>query len=240
MKVTITADDGTFIPVKSSNAFYIDKIAAKGTASHGMNLTAKRDAAEKTYSLNVDMSYEDTAGNAFTSKDVISIPVMQETRLVIGDVVAPPELYVGAPSGLSVSFYNMGKTVLSNLRANVEGDFVAPQSNLYYVGNMEAGKSDSYDFSFIPRQSGPMSGTITFTYEDAAGTQQRLEKPFEVTIMEEEAIMDPDMMDPMEDEVEIPWIPIAAVAVSVVTLVALIVWKKRRKKKLNQEMEIDE
>ena len=240
VKVTVTADDGTFIPVKSSNAFFVDKIEAKGSAAHSIVMNAKRDAEQKTYSLTVDMSYEDTAGNAFTSKDVISIPVMQETRLVVDDLVAPPELYTGMQSSLSVEFYNMGKTVLNNLRVNVEGDFDAPQSNMYYVGNMETGKSDSYDFTFIPRQSGPMTGTVTFTYEDAAGNEQRYEKPFEVTIMEEVPWEDPGMMDPTETEKKIPWIPISVAGAAAVAVIGLIVWRKHRKKKREQEMEIDE
>ncbi len=240
VKVTVTADDGTFIPVKSSNAFFVDKIEAKGSAAHSIVMNAKRDAEQKTYSLTVDMSYEDTAGNAFTSKDVISIPVMQETRLVVDDLVAPPELYTGMQSSLSVEFYNMGKTVLNNLRVNVEGDFDASQSNMYYVGNMETGKSDSYDFTFIPRQSGPMTGTVTFTYEDAAGNEQRYEKPFEVTIMEEVPWEDPGMMDPTETEKKIPWIPISIAGAAAVAVIGLIVWRKHRKKKREQEMEIDE
>lgn len=240
VKITVTSDDGTFIPVKSSNSFYIDKIQAKQTASHGITMTTKRDAEQKTSSMTIDMSYEDAAGNAFTSKDVISVPVMQETRLVVDDVVAPPELYAGMQSSISVDFYNMGKTVLNNLRANVQGDFDAPQSNMYYVGNMETGKSDSYDFSFVPRQPGPMSGTVTFTYEDAAGNEQRLEKPFEVTVMEEVPWEDPDMMEPPTDENKIPWIPIGIGGGVAVVIIGLLIWRKHRKKKRDLEMEIDE
>lgn len=240
IKVTVTSDDGTFVPVKSSNSFYIDRINTKDSVSHAVNLSAKRDAEQKTTSLTIDMSYEDIEGNSFTSKDVISIPVMQETRLVVDDVIAPPELYAGMQSGVSVNFYNMGKTVLNNLRVNVEGDFDAPQSNLYYVGNMETGKSDSYDFSFVPRQGGTMNGTVTFTYEDAAGVEQIYQKSFEFTIMEDVPWEDPGMIDPMPEEKKIPWIPIAAVVAAVAAIGGIIFWRKHRKKKLDQEMELDE
>lgn len=240
IKVTVSAEDGAFIPVKSSNSFYIDKIAAKGSATHNVTLTSKSDAEEKTVALTVDMSYEDTAGNAFTAKDVISIPIMQETRLVVDDVVAPPDLYPGMQSGMSVNFYNMGKTILNNLRVNVEGDFDAPQSNMYYVGNMEKGKSDTFDFAFVPRQSGVMAGTIVFTYEDAGGNEQRLEKPFEVTIIEEMPMEDPGMMDPGVEEKKIPWKPIAAGGVVIAAAIGGILFKRHRKKKMEQEMEINE
>ena len=240
VKVTLTSEDGTFIPVSSSNSFYIDKIAAKGQVSQTIYLSAKRDAEQKTTSLTIDMSYEDTAGNPFTAKDVISIPIMQETRLVVDDLIAPPELYAGMQTGVSVDFYNMGKTILNNLRVNVEGDFDAPQSNLYYVGNMEPGKSDSYDFSFIPRQAGPMAGVITFTYEDASGVEQSYEQAFAFEVTEEAVWEDMGMMEPVAEETGIPWLPIVVGALVVASIVGIALWRRHRKRKLNQEMEIDE
>ena len=240
IKVTVSSEDGTFVPVQTSNSFYIDKINAKQTISHGLTLSAKRDSEQKTCALSVDMSYEDTAGNAFTSKDVISIPVTQETRLVVDDVVAPPELYAGMQSNISVQFYNMGKTVLNNLRVNVEGDFDAPQSNLYYVGNMETGKSDSYDFSFIPRQSGAMTGTIIFTYEDADGNEQRIEKTFEAEVMEEMPMDDFYGEDPPAEEPNKPWIPIVIGVAAVAAVCGIVLFRRHRKKKKDMEMEIDD
>ncbi|MEA4987770.1 MAG: NEW3 domain-containing protein, partial [Anaerovorax sp.] len=239
VKVTVTSDDGTFIPVKSSNSFYVDEIKAKKRAAQSLHMTAKRDAEQKTSMLTVEMSYEDLSGNAFSSKDVISIPVMQEARLVIDDIIAPPELYAAMQTGSSVKFYNMGKTVLNNLRVDVSGDFDTMESNLYYVGNMEGGKSDSFDFSFIPRQAGPMAGTITFIYEDASGQELTFEKPFEFQVMEEMPFDEMDMM-PEEPEKKKLWVPIGIGAAVVIGIGGFIFWKKRRQKKLHQEMEIDE
>ena len=240
VKVTINSEDGTFIPVNSSNSFYIDRIDARKTVSHAISLSAKRDAEQKTTSITVDMSYEDAAGTAFTAKDVISIPVMQETRLVVDDITAPPELYPGMQSAVSVNFYNMGKTVLNNLRVNVQGDFDTPQSNLYYVGNMEKGKSDSYDFSFIPKETGALSGVITFTYEDADGMERTYEKRFEFNVMEMPVMDDPGMMEPPQDPKKVPWVPVSIGAAVVAAGIGVAIWRKRRKKKLDQEMELDE
>lgn len=239
IKVTVTSDDGTFIPVQSSNSFYIDEVKAKKRAAQSLHMTAKRDAEQKTSMLTVEMSYEDLSGNAFSSKDVISIPVMQEARLVIDDIIAPPELYAAMQTGSSVKFYNMGKTVLNNLRVDVNGDFDTMESNLYYVGNMEGGKSDSFDFSFIPRQAGPMSGVITFTYEDASGQELTFDKPFEFQVMEEMPFDEMDMM-PEEPEKKKPWVPIGIGAAAIIGIGGFVFWKKRRQKKLHQEMEIDE
>lgn len=241
IKVTISSEDGAIIPADNSNSFYIEKLGKKERISKALMLSVKPAAEQKTTPLTVDMSYEDGSGNAFTSKDIISIPVMQETRLEVDDVIAPPELYAGMQSGVSVQFYNMGKTTLNNLRVTAEGDFDTPESTSYFVGNMESGKSDTYDFSFIPRKGGTMEGKIIFTYEDAAGDQQILERPFSFEIQAEMPVFDEGM--PPEDAAakgggKALWITLGALVVLAVA--GAFVWRKIRKKKLHREMEIDE
>jgi hypothetical protein len=240
--VTVSSEDGSIIPVNSSNSFYIEKLGKKERINQAMMFTVKPSAEQKTTPLTVDMSYEDGSGNAFTSKDIISIPVMQETRLEVDDVIAPPELYAGMQSGVSVQFYNMGKTTLNNLRVTAEGDFDTPESTSYFVGNMESGKSDTYDFSFIPRQGGAMEGKIIFTYEDAAGDQQILERPFSFEIQAEMPAFDEGM--PPEDGAaqgdggKALWIVLGALVL--LAGGGIIAWRKIRKKKIHREMEIDE
>lgn len=239
VKVTLESTDGTFIPVGSSNSFYINEIDQGGMASHSLFLSVKPDAEQKTTSVNLSMSYEDTAGNAYTATDVISIPVMQETRLVVDDIVAPPELYTGTQNGVSVSFYNMGKTKLNNLQITAEGDFDTMESNRYFVGNMDPGTTDSYDFTFIPRATGPMVGKVIFTYEDASGDQQQLEKEFSFDIMDMPVFEEGPM--PVEEPAGngIPWLPIGIGAVVVAGGIVAFV-KIRRRRKMHREMEIDE
>ena len=75
--------------------FFIDSIEKTGYKEHGLFLSVKPDAEQKTTSVNINMTYEDRSGNTYNATDVISIPVMQETRLVVDDIIAPPELYAG-------------------------------------------------------------------------------------------------------------------------------------------------
>jgi hypothetical protein len=114
------------------------------------------------------------------------------------------------------------------------------ESNRYFVGNMESGSSDSYDFSFIPRATGSMTGKIIFTYEDASGDPQQLEKEFIFDIMDMPVWEEQPM--PMEEDMggKIPWVPIGIGAVVVISAGVVAVYKIRHKRKMHREMEIDE
>jgi uncharacterized repeat protein (TIGR01451 family) len=242
IKVTLDSEDGAFIPVNSSNSFYIEKLGKKERTVQSVILSVKPNAEQKTTPLSVEMSYEDGAGNAFTSSDVISIPVMQDTRLEVDDIIAPPELYTGMQGYVSVQFYNMGKTTLNNLRITAEGDFDTPESVSYFVGNLESGDSDIYDFGFIPRQGGPMNGKVIFTYEDAAGDQQVLERDFSFDVMEEMPAFN-DGMPPEDMPAEGGNRKLLKIVLGIAALLivgGIIVWRIIRKRKMHREMEIHE
>lgn len=241
IKTTLSSAEGNFIPSNSSNAFFIESISKKSRAGHSILLKVKTDAKQGTAPIDIEMTYEDGAGNAFTAKDTISIPVVQDERLVVDDILSPPELYIGNPSSVTVQFYNMGKGVLQNLRATAIGDFDTMESVNYFVGNMEPGKSDSYDFTMVPRRDGAMIGSVVFTYEDASGNEQSFEKPFEFQVMGEMPVFEENPgevpVEPTGIKKYLKWI----IGGGVIAVIAgIVVAKKIRKKKKHQEMEIDE
>lgn len=168
IKVSLVSDDGVFSPVNSSNTIYIESIGPKESMQKVFTLTPKRDAEHKTYGISVNIDYEDEKGTQLSSKDMISVPVIQQAKLVLGDVMIPPEAYVGQTFPASVEFYNMGKTTLYNLMIKTEGNFTTQNSN-YYVGNFESGKTDSYEVGITPEEEGAINGKIIFSYENAVG-----------------------------------------------------------------------
>lgn len=239
VKVSLTNEDGVFVPVGGSNSFFIDSIKAKGHYTKSIRLSTKPQAEQKTTPITVKMTYEAGSGDPLEADDIIAIPVTQRTRLVVDEIVPPTEVYVGQQGTCELEFYNMGKTVLSNLRVNCEGNFDVMESNSYYAGNMESGKSDSYRFNFIPREVGSMEGTITFTYEDGNGEAQFLEVPFTFEVMEA-PVYDEENPEDMQPEKQTPWALIIAGGVIVVGIVAGVLFKRHRKKKLNAALEIED
>lgn len=244
IKVSLVSDDGVFNPVDSSNTIYIESIRPKENVQKIFTLMPKRDAEHKTYGIAVNIDYEDEKGNQLGSKDIISVPVIQQVKLVLGDLMLPPEVYLGQPFPVSIEFFNMGKTILYNLMIKTEGNFTTQNSN-YYVGNFEAGKTDSYDVGIIPNEEGTLKGSIIFSFENAVGETFDVVKEFEAN-----AIAMP--MEPMPEHgfeenmgegndgkfkklVKNPYI-----IGGFVTLVigAIVIVKKKHKK--NKEMWLDE
>ena len=240
IKISLTADEGTFIAVGSSNSFYIDSMGPSASVSKTLNFSVKPDATTKTVGMNIDYSYEDTKANPLTAKDTISIPVLQKTLFRADDVAQPQDVMEGEPVSISTTFYNLGKTQISNVKVTAKGDFTASGSANYFVGTFEPGKSDSFSFSAIPNDPKKISGVITFSYETLDGKTNTMEKKFNFKLNPISMPSQPDA-NPQPQEKSNNNLPliIGGVVASLIILTVIIVKVRAKKKKL-QELDLDE
>ncbi|AOY77608.1 COG1361 S-layer family protein [Clostridium formicaceticum] len=184
IRVSISSDGDIFSPVGSSNSFYIDKINANSRVERTVSLRPKINAEYKTHNIFVDIEYEDTKGKDHSIKELIGIPVIQETSLMIGDIITPTENYLGSPIGMSLEFYNAGRGLMRNMMISIEGDFDTQEGSLY-IGNLEAGKNNYYDATIIPTSVGTLIGKIIFSYDDEINQHFSIEKEFTLEISEQ-------------------------------------------------------
>ena len=214
-----------FIPIGSSNTFFIDKIKPKKHAEKEITLTTAPDTAPRTYTITANFEYEDSAGNSYTSSEIIGIPVIQSAEIELGDLKVDKEGFVGGEMPLSLEFFNTGKSVLSNVMVKMRGNFDA-DTNTYFAGNVAPGSAQTYDVNITPRAKGEQKGEIVITYDDATGRKQELVKPFVVQV-------EGDMPAP-EDEGEETSRPAWAVPLGVSLIAAIVgaiafyVYKKRK------------
>jgi hypothetical protein len=239
LKITFMSDDGTFTTV-GTNTFFVDSIAPGKSIKKQIKLAVKPDAEPKVYPISIKFDYEYDKNKTAEGQEMISIPVEQEQRLVLGDVNIPPDVIVGQPVPLFIEFYNMGKSVLYNLMVRVDGDFEG-QKPTYFVGNFEPGRSDSFDGTITPTMPGELQGKIIFSFEDAAGNQMEMEKEFSMDIGE----MPPPPMEGEEGMGEVeddhntkfykkitPWQwALICVGIAGIIIGIIIIRKKRLKKK---------
>ncbi|SHH44581.1 COG1361 S-layer family protein [Sporanaerobacter acetigenes] len=202
IKISLVVDEKTeetgnvFTPVGSSNTFYIDSIPPKGRVEKTITMFTVPDAKAKSYNITANFEYEDSKGEQYTATELIGVPVVQQSKLEVGELNIPTENYVGQPIPIMVDFYNMGKVTLYNTMVNIEGDFQTENGN-YYVGNFESGNSETFEGTIIPDAPGEINGTLVFSYDDTSGEHVEIRKDFKLNV-EDAPPMDefPDDMNP--------------------------------------------
>lgn len=244
IKITVSSDEGSFIIAKGSNTFFIESLGPKGSISKSIELIAKQDLTSKSYPVNLNFDFEDSAGNEYTSKEVISLPITEYSKLVINSVYVG-EAYVDGTTNLSFDYINMGKATVSNLTASVEGDYSSVQS-INYIGNLNAGTSDYYDIEVTPTKDGDNYGTLVLSFEDSSGKIIEVKKEFQGFAMSEsqfseepfEPTFDYNVPVDQEQKTISAWILVGASLVSL--LISFILTKtivtKIYRKKLEDEI----
>lgn len=194
-----SSGSSVFTPVNSSNTFYIDSIAPKGRVDKTITMFTIPDAVAKTHMITANFEYEDNQGEEYTATELIGVPVVQQSRLEIGEVAYSMEAYIGESTPISVEFYNTGKVTLYNMMVRLEGDFQT-ESGSYYIGNFQNGSSEYFEGYIIPSEPGPLEGEVVFTYEDSTGEEQEVRKDFNLNVLDMSPMDEfPDDFEPLEE-----------------------------------------
>lgn len=246
---TTTTSASVFTPINSSNTFHIDSIAPGGKIEKTVTLGSSRDTAAKTYTITANLEYEDAQANKYTSQEIIGVPILQESKVGIGEISHEQEYYVGQSGPLSVEFYNTGKIALSNFMVNVEGEGIKADTPTYYKGNFPSGTSDTFSVNITPESTEATKGKITFSFEDSTGESHEIEKEFTINVVDMSDMV-PEGIDPntgmpigMDPNAGagggLPIVPIAAGAAAL-GVGGFLLYKKRKKKKDEEDLTIDE
>ncbi|HHV31448.1 MAG TPA: cell adhesion protein [Clostridiales bacterium] len=254
LKITVSSvagnDDksvaGAFTPAKSSNTFFIDKVAPGALFSREIALLPKSDATPNSYGVNVAFHYEavlDGKRETIESTEVISIPLTQPDRFEVGGVELPSPMFVGESGQLSISYVNKGKSKIFNLSVKLSGNFTSSEMDSY-IGNVESGVGDTFQASLTPNEEGTLKGTAVFSYEDATGVNRSVTKEFSCEVSQMEDEPGEGGSEPANAPVEnngLPWYLWAGVGVGVIAILVVlrIFLKKRKAKKLRQLEEED-
>ncbi|NLY45632.1 MAG: hypothetical protein GX053_06540 [Tissierella sp.] len=237
---TATDSGSAFTPVDSSNTFYIDSIPPKGRVEKTITMFVVPDAIAKTHTITANFEYEDNEGNELKDIELIGVPVVQQSKLDLGELAYVPEAYMGQSTPISLEFYNTGKVTLYNMMVKLEGDFQTENAQ-YYVGNFDSGSSEYFEGYVIPNEMGDLTGDIVFTYEDSTGQVQEVRKEFSLNVMEMPDFEDPwgGEMPPMEEEAGLLkskglWITLGVIAAAIG---GFVFYKKKKKDK---ELALDE
>ena len=218
----------------------IGKVGKKGTINHTFNLVANGATAETT-SLPVKLIYTfeavvNGARTQYTSTQDISINVQQPTRFDIQSMNYEEVMYAGNNGSMSVQLVNKGKTTVYNVSAEIVSD-TFKGAEVEFLGNVNAGSNAEADFDLMADKAGKGTGKLVITYEDAIGTQSKIEKEFSIDVQESMPV-DPGIEEPMLPPEE-PTKNFTPYIVGVVVIAAggFVFYKKKQKAERLAELE---
>lgn len=257
IKVTLSSTDNVFSVTKGSNSFYIPIIKAGETKHNTMNLKVKADSVTKAYPLEIKFEYEyegmpvpedGTISTGVTVSEIINLQVMENARPVVSNIMMGyGEIpIVNTPTTLNFEFYNLGKSVLSNVTAKIDGTDFTASSAMLFIGNVEAGSGDVYEIEITPMIEGLAKGNLIISYEDSNGDTIEVPTPFESTVDPMPAF-NPDESDPgmnplpPETKKEIVNLPVFIIIQIVLFFIMIPIGRKVKlelyKKKLHKQEE---
>ncbi len=248
LKITVSSvagdDDksvaGAFTPAKSSNTFYIPKVGPNAVFAEQIALIPKADATPNSYGVSIAFNYEavlDGKRETIEATETISIPLSQTDRFEANEAELQGPVSLGDSGQLNINYVNKGKSKIFNLSVKLDGNFTTGESNTY-IGNVDSGVGDTFQATLNPAEEGTMTGTATFSYEDANGEIKNLVKEFSCEVM---PAMGPG--EGMDSEPAVPanagasspplWGILAGIGGFIAGIIVLVtILKKRKAKKL--------
>ncbi len=215
IKIKVTSN--SFSVVAGSNTFFVNEILPGQSETVQIDLKASAALTTGEYPINVSMEYEyegmPSNITGVDASDELLVHVDESLRASVENVTAGDwnGITSGQSTTLTFELYNMGKSILNNTYATVEGDFQLANGSSYYIGNLQPGSPEYVECNIMPINEGDCAGTLVIHMEDSNGNEVTFEKEFTAYVNSAGGYIDPGfdpgwdpgMIDPgFEPEVE--------------------------------------
>ena len=196
LKIT-AASSGNGVKL-GKNSWYFTKVSPGENAVLESLLTVAKDAESAENTLTFTFEYEDSKGTASTGTETLALTVTQPVRMELESMDVPTVVYASDTEELSVKALNLSRTKVYNARICLSGTGLFPTEEVF-LGNLEAGTEGEgvmkvyvgtrtmEEIGNDPGNSdaekyGPVSGTLTLTYEDGLGNVHEETKEYQTEI----------------------------------------------------------
>ncbi|MDD5966814.1 MAG: hypothetical protein PUC28_08520 [Blautia sp.] len=180
------------------NSWYFTKVSPGENAVLESLLAVAKDAESAENTLTFTFEYEDSKGTASTGTETLELTVTQPVRMELESMDVPTVVYASDTEELSVKALNLSRTKVYNARIRLSGTGLFPTEEVF-LGNLEAGMEGEgvmkvyvgtrtmEEIGNDPGTSdaekyGPVSGTLTLTYEDGLGNVHEETKEYQTEI----------------------------------------------------------
>ena len=232
------------------NSWYFTKVSPGENAVLESLLTVAKDAESAENTLTFTFEYEDSKGTASTGTETLELTVTQPVRMELESMDFPTVVYASDTEELSVKTLNLSRTKVYNARIRLSGTGLFPTEEVF-LGNLEAGtEGEGVMKVYVGTRTmeeigndpgtgdaekyGPVSGTLTLTYEDGLGNVHEETKEYQTEIKKAQIL---SLHVSEEKETGNSWwySVFAVVTVFLLLLILALVRSLRRKTQLLKE-----
>ncbi|WP_321505482.1 S-layer protein [uncultured Methanoregula sp.] len=151
--------------IPTDGSVFIGDFISGGVAECRYKVSIAKDALNKTYPLDVAVTYTDREGVQVTSQPVtIGIPVYGKTTFTV--LSSSPALVPGSTTTLEVQYRNDGVATVYNAQARLTGHApVETSENTVFLGNIRPGESATARYELKTDSTANGSSAKEFTFD---------------------------------------------------------------------------
>lgn len=244
LKVVVSTESPSIL--FSQNSYYFSKIASGEEIRLDGVLSVAADTESGNISLKFDFEYEDKKGSAVSGSETLTVPIMQPVQMELELMEFPSLVYASDTLELPLKAMNLSRVGVYNVRIQLSGEGLFPKGDVF-IGNMDAGSESggtmriyvgSRTMEAVGNDSGgteqekygPVSGTVTLSYEDSLGETHDISKEYQTEIRKAELLS----LEVKEEETEGNswWISVFAVIIVGMGILVLLLLRRLRKKNM--------
>lgn len=182
-----TSSGPVFSFIDGTSSFYTPILEKSSTREYSIKMKCSASAGAGSYPIQISFNFEYADNGGYSSGNGemdINMPVEQPIKFELLDWTPPTESGLdGVP--ISFQYFNKSRNPMNALTITCEGDFEMPQQ---FVGTVQGSNMDVFSGTIVPVEGAKVGDTKTavlvFTFEDAAGSEQRIEETFDVSIVD--------------------------------------------------------
>lgn len=200
LRLSFSDPSGDILPLESDN-LALEDIEPLETRRVELPLQVLAKASAQPRAVALELSYSYAGGLPGSLKQNLTIDIKQEARLSYTEPQLPARLTQGETAAFTMTFMNMGKGALNNVRMTFTLPGLASGGTIL-VGNIDPGESrqGSANLRAASDYLGDTKGTMTVDYEDGYGKSYSKELPLSGTIEEKKKIVFEDQEKKEEEK----------------------------------------
>ena len=233
--IVFAESTGGLLPARSDTV-RVSRLAAGESALVEIPIRAAMDAEPRAHSVEIRAQGAYGAGKDTSVAEKFTVDVRQSVRFAHSEAALPVRVTQGDVSSFTITLMNMGKSPLSNALLTFDVPGLASGGSVL-AGDLAPGESKDATANFRVSSDealvGPVSGTVTLSYEDAYGEYYETSLPLSTTI-EKKAPLAAASADEEEEAAPFPYLPWSLFAAALIALIVLQTLARRRIRALEE------